>query len=463
MRSDKLQDAIGEICGAFVEDAHGPMPEARTIDRLGESPAPEETAAGRRAAGIVPSRDVQRPRAGKVRYGVAVAACLCLLIGGGITAGILDRGQLYPDAGGQPGKNYTAIDNTVQIWREGYSGQDYFLFNERDAANSASSASSSGSLSADAMPYRQTRDFSVSRAALEAEAVIPDEGRVTALKDHPLFSCEGRYHEDGTLYSVVVSWHRRGRADRGDVQRLYSDIAVTLAPEEVHEISDTVAIAVDGDGRVIDPVGTVTERGGVRILAEGRIGQEKSLSCQTENGWLKVSGSWNDSYEDVAEVFDWFFEHPSDLSRFAPERGDLITFESGVFAGMDDYLPDFSALGYYPAGGSAGTSVLRNGSFVSFEGLWVSGVTEEQARTDTYEWNEKIISVWWVVDAEPDYYEQEDCRYSLCELTEKIVEDTFAEGGQHLSFRWDDYICSLYAGSNVPAKECWRIIRSLQS
>lgn len=64
--------------------------------------------------------------------------------------------------------------------------------------------------------------------------------------------------------------------------------------------------------------------------------------------WYQITGSWNDSYEAVAELLDWIWEHPIDFKLFAVDEGSTVTFSS-----LDKYptafsgeLPAFDSLGY---------------------------------------------------------------------------------------------------------------------
>ena len=183
---------------------------------------------------------------------------------------------------------------------------DYFRFCE--AADSAQVTQSEAILPDDGL---ERRDFSDQRAALEEAGVIP------VIEDHPEVSFWAKYNEDGSLQYAELLWMRR------DEQGLehYSDLRVRSGPEPVEIIQDCILIELDADGNVIEPTVTVTERDGVNIVAEGHDGIEKTLTFRTEHGWYQISGSWNDDFEPVVALLDWFWAHPIDYGAFARENG----------------------------------------------------------------------------------------------------------------------------------------------
>lgn len=183
---------------------------------------------------------------------------------------------------------------------------DYFRFCE--PADSAQVTQSEAILPDDGL---ERRDFSDQRAALEEAGVIPVIG------DHPEVSFWAKYNEDGSLQYAELLWMRR------DEQGLehYSDLRVRSGPEPVEIIQDCILIELDEDGNVIEPTVTVTERDGVNIVAEGHDGIEKTLTFRTEHGWYQISGSWNDDFEPVVALLDWFWAHPIDYGAFARENG----------------------------------------------------------------------------------------------------------------------------------------------
>ena len=199
-----------------------------------------------------------------------------------------------------------AAPQNPQQWSADMTAADYFRFCEP-----GDSAQSDAMMPDDGL---EMRDFSDQRAALEEAGVIP------VIDDHPEVSFFTKYNEDGSLQYVWLWWMRR------DEQGLenYSDLRVLSGPRPVEIIEDCILIELDEDGNVIEPTVTVTERDGVSIVAEGRDGIEKTLTFQTEHGWYQISGSWNDDFEPVVALLDWFWDHPIDYTQFAMEKGAAI-------------------------------------------------------------------------------------------------------------------------------------------
>lgn len=199
-----------------------------------------------------------------------------------------------------------AAPQNPQQWSADMAAADYFRFCE--AADSAQVTQSEAILPDDGL---ERRDFSDQRAALEEAGVIP------VIDDHPEVSFWAKYNEDGSLQYAELLWMRR------DEQGLehYSDLRVRSGPEPVEIIQDCILIELDEDGNVIEPTVTVTERDGVNIVAEGHDGIEKTLTFRTEHGWYQISGSWNDDFEPVVALLDWFWAHPIDYGAFARENG----------------------------------------------------------------------------------------------------------------------------------------------
>ena len=199
-----------------------------------------------------------------------------------------------------------AAPQNPQQWSADMTAADYFRFCEP-----GDSAQSDAMMPDDGL---EMRDFSDQRAALEEAGVIP------VIDDHPEVSFFTKYNEDGSLQYVWLWWMRR------DEQGLenYSDLRVLSGPRPVEIIEDCILIELDEDGNVIEPTVTVTERDGVSIVAEGHEGIEKTLTFQTEHGWYQISGSWNDDFEPVVALLDWFWAHPIDYGAFAMENGTQI-------------------------------------------------------------------------------------------------------------------------------------------
>ena len=353
-----------------------------------------------------------------VKWGAAVA-CLCLAAG----AFALFKG--FPEQ-----------SHSVLHWSEDLTATEYFAYCDSDPDE----ASSGNSLDISAIPYDEERDFSDRRQQLEAEKVIPK------LDSSPLFDCKVYYNRDGSIFSVNLSWHRRG--DTAE----YSDLKITAGYREVKQIKDCIAVEVDENGNITEPHITVTERDGVQIVTEGGENREKTVTFQNENGWYQISGSWNDSYEAVIELLDWIWEHPLDLSRFPIDEGNLYQAEelSEYPYAFSEYLPDFAAFGLVQTDAAL---MLKNGSPVSFEGHYslASAVRDENEQASE--------ALHWCFDTEPDYYDIQRCIGELSELTEQRVAEELSEEGS-VAFMWDGNCVIVY--SRYADRAC-AIIKSLMT
>jgi len=250
--------------------------------------------------------EARMPLAKKTRtwtYPAAAAACLCLVAGTVfVTAGQRNRTPTQ-----------TTADLSVSAQTSaGISAQESVITPEQYFANADTGEENAAAVSSDtllpetAIPYAESRDFSDHRAAWEADRTIP------AVETHDIFEARAYYNADGSLYSVEISWHRRDDSGLAN----YSDLTVTAAYDAVPELRDEFAVELDENGNAVEPGVTVTERDGVRIVTTGGKTQEKTITYQTDSGWYRITGSWNDSYEAVVELLDWFWAHPLDLSRF---------------------------------------------------------------------------------------------------------------------------------------------------
>ena len=357
---------------------------------------------------------------------LGLAACLCIVLTGVFA---------------MMGRN---TDNTVQHWDAGYQAEEYFRF----CMGSASETADSGlSLDVSAMPYSQSRWFSDERIALESEGVIPE------IQSHPLFDCAARYNEDGSLYCVEISWHRR------DIDGLenYSDLKVTAGYQEVEIIRDCIEVEIDSQGNVLEPAVTVTERDGVSITARGGKDKEKAITFQNDSGWYQISGSWNDDFDSVVQLLDWFWEHPLDFSRFPIEAGDDYTGSTleqtpDAFA---QYLPDFEAFGFVEEESHV---LLKNGVPVRFEGHYTANVSRELVKAHDYYGQEGYTTMHWCITSEPDAYDLLGCVGELEELTEQKVLNIL-ENSSKISFSQNGNIVTVYPGN---AQEAWMLINSLQ-
>ncbi len=356
-----------------------------------------------------------------------IAACLCLVI-----VGVLAIRGSIPNKGDS---------NTIQIWSDSMTASDYFKFN---GSGNNEGAGVSYDISP---PYAEVRSFSDDRETMEADRVIP------AIDDHPLFECHGGYNADGSLYSLEFSWQRLG--DMG----LYSYLTVTAGYQEIEQINDCIGTELDENGNVVEPMITVTERDGVNIVAEGNKNREKTLTYQTDYGWYQISGSWNNTYDDMVVLLEWFWTHPIEFDRFNMGNGDVFTSFQAEELPKDvaDYLPDFAELGYSL---ETGNGRNKNGQFYDYECHYVSGLSREDAQNPIYDSNIRMI-VWWVVETDPDYYDKQAVMGQLEDLTQDSITEVL-EKKKSITFMWNDYCVTLGIGAYVPTEEGWRIIQSIQ-
>lgn len=385
MRSEKLQDAIGEVRDDFILDAD-------TVIKKKKSRWP---------------------------LWAAAAACLCLIT---VVAVKLLR---------SPAVNAT---NATQQWSPSMTAAAYFktCTNRKDRQD----VSSSGSLVMP--PYTVTVPLNEERENLESEGVLP------AMPDRPQHLFWADYHSDGSLYKVVFYWGRRA----GDE---YSDLRMTASPKELHEISDVITVRVDENGNPLSADVTVTERNGVRIVAEGGEQEEKTLTWQTDDGWYQIGGSWNDSYEDMVALLDWFWAHPLRLDRFAsPPEGTILPVsrleQPDAFR---EQIPDFSALGYTAEDERVYLWQREDESVpVGFEGVYTRGGTR----------------IRWTADVAADADAWHACLGSPDEVTEEKVSEAVSEGGSFNLFLFVDAPCMVTVTvEQGTGGDAWEIVQSLQN
>ncbi len=245
----------------------------------------------------------------------AAAACLCLLLGIGL---LLRSRQAAPEG--------------VQKWSPTMSAADYF----KDCGNGEGPKRMS--FAALVMPpYAAALSLDGEREALEMEGVLP------AMEDHSGQDLTAYYNGDGSLYKVTFWWMQRPYDDRGG----YSDLRLTAAPKELHEVSDVVMNRLDDLGREIPPQVTVTLRDGVEIRAEGSGREARTLTWQTEEGWYQLYGD-ADREEELVTLLDWFWDHPLALDRFRNAAAECFTVSprSEQPEAFREQIPDFAALGY---------------------------------------------------------------------------------------------------------------------
>lgn len=362
----------------------------------------------------------------------ALAACL-----GGMALAVFILSAPQKDAAPPDQQPLTSPQNpplrAVQPWTAELSPADYFKFCglEEEVAIMADSM----------LPYTTSRDFSDRRSRLEAEEVIP------RMEEYRNFYCSASYNEDGSLYNITFSWHRR--------DEMYSDLSFIASYREAAEIEDCIVIELDEQGNVITPAVTVTEREGILIVAEGNENRNKTVTFQNDQGWYQIKGSFNDSYEPLIELLDWLWEHPVDFSRFTMEAGDTITWAQlpehpHAFAG---YIPDFAAYGFTE---EWHTLTLKNGVPFHFEANYVAHADAAKVQESAYYDTEGWTNIHWCIDTEQDYYILRESLGELRDLTEQAVTAAI-ENDHKLVFTWDGYMIQIF--SNTP-QELWQVLQS---
>lgn len=245
---------------------------------------------------------------------VAAAACVCLLLG----VGWLLRGREAPKPG-------------VQKWSPSMSAADYF----KDCGGEGGRKRISYATLV-MPPYAAALPLDEER--LEAEGVV-----LPAVEDHTGQEFAACYNGDGSLYKVTFWWMERPEDERG----FYSDLRLTAAPKELHEVSDVVVVRLDADGVEIPPRVTTTVRDGVTILGEGGEREPKTLTWQTAEGWYQLRSD-PDGVEDMVALLDWFWAHPLSLDPFRDMAAECFTCctRDEQPEAFREQIPDFAALGY---------------------------------------------------------------------------------------------------------------------
>lgn len=188
-----------------------------------------------------------------------------------------------------------------QTWNPRFSPEMYF-------SNSAQypDSSSHAKLSDLVAQFKELRSFSTLRSELEENNVIP-----VVTDERPLFDLTVFYGEGGKFYKIHIGWYINGD-DLSD----YSSLEVLAGKQEIKEVQDCFS-PFEKEYK------TFTMRGHTPIVAVGREYQNKTITFQNENGWYQISGSFNDSYESVVKLLDWFIAHPIDFDAFPIENGEI--------------------------------------------------------------------------------------------------------------------------------------------
>ncbi|WP_310601513.1 hypothetical protein [Anaerosporobacter sp.] len=366
-----------------------------------------------------------------IKWGT-LAACFCLIIAG---ASVLFKQDFEQDYNQEESSGHTVLQ-----WSDNFQAEDYFKY------NSAASDDVSESKSDAAPPYAETRFFSDNRKQYENDFLIP------IIDSHPLFDCAAHYNSDGSLFSIELSWHRRGETED------YSDLTIIAGHQEVEMIEDCIFVEIDEQGNIVEPTITVTNRDGIQIVSEGKAGQKKKITFQNESGWYQIVGSWNDDYDSIVMLLDWLWEHPIDFTRFSMEAGDCYTsvLLDEYPDAFSNYLPDFESFGFIA---SETHLLLKNGVPVSFEGHYVAHVEESLVMAGNYYDVQGHTKMHWCFNTEPDIYDLQRCLGELDTMTEDIVKDALSKESS-IAFTWGDNVVIIYPDS---PDEAWELIASLQS
>lgn len=287
-------------------------------------------------------------------------------------------------------------------------------------------------------PYAVAVSLNSKRSELEKEGVLP------VMPNHTEHSFQANYNGDGSLYKVTFLWMHRGEHSLDE----YSDLTFIASPKELHEVSDEIVVQIDQDGNAIPADVTVTERDGILIFAEGKERERKTITWQTEQGWYQIIGSWNDSYEDIVALLDWFWAHPLSLTRFdTPDVGTIVfsnrAEQPDVFW---EQIPDFTALGYTVESERVNMG-LWDGILIP---IWFDGVyTRGEAR------------VRWTISIGADADAWNACLGRPKEVTEEAVNEAITQK-QWLNLFFDSPCMATLTMEQGTSADAWEIIQALQ-
>lgn len=352
----------------------------------------------------------------------AVVACLCVIIAGTVFMSV-------PKDNGTP----------FLLWKPNFQAADYFKYNlDIDGSHTSSIIAESE------LPYSMQKSFSDERMAMEAAGIIP------LMSDYHKYSCIARYDEDGNISSVMFSWYRRGDD--------YSDLRIVTGCQEIQRVQECLSIDIDADGNIITPAVTVVERDGVEIVTTGSANEAKTITFQNNTIWYQITGSWNDSYETVAELLDWIWEHPIDFNVFMAGKGSTV-----VFSSLDKYptafsseLPDFDELGYIRG---ENYLKLKNGVPCIFEGYFYKGLASEIVESGDIPSEGDWVEIQWYIASDPDYDDLQACSGNLSDLSQQMVHNIISDNGK-LSFLFNDYLVKVYSNN---ANEVWNLLKTLNN
>lgn len=252
------------------------------------------------------------------------------------------------------------------------------------------------------------------------------------MKDHPSFSCEAHYTEDGNLYNVEFRW--QAISDEDKWSESCSTLGIMAAPKEITHPGVYIQydVGVSDKGEPIEPPSTVTVRDGIEITAKGTKNGDKALTFENSTGWYQVSSSWGNSIEDMIPLLDWLWEHPIDFDRFPMEKGDHYVHSYYNFDEPDEsgekplkiqdqfllYIPGIEEKGYHI---SAISNVQKNGNPYSSE-IYYEAAGRPQ--------------IHWSIDRAADYEGDVKKLPDMEALTFAMVKAVTEEGGSL------DFVCN---------------------
>ena len=369
------------------------------------------------------------------------SAAACLVLAGGILGAMgvhraREEARIREEDACRTDGPASVLYADAQQWTPSMRAEEYF---RNSGKSDGGEAMSSASLAMP--PWALQVSLDERREAFEADGILPP------MPEHAEQSFRAEYNGDGSLYKVSFWWMRRGEKGLDG----YSDLVLTAAPEEIHEIDDVIAIPVDENGNEIPAGVTLTVRDGVLIATEGGEGRAKTLTWRTEAGWYRISGSWNDSFEDMASLLDWFWEHPLDLGAFAePPAGTMLVSDRASYPeAFRGAVPDFAGLGYEAESERVNLAAGREGDFtpVWFEGVYTRGDTR----------------IRWTVSTGADKDDFDACLGRPGEVTEERLAEAFGERDYvNIGFFGDRVFMATLCLEAGSAADAWEVVESMR-
>ncbi|MBO7402467.1 MAG: hypothetical protein J6U10_05700 [Lachnospiraceae bacterium] len=324
-------------------------------------------------------------------------------------------------------------DPVLQPFSPVMTAADYFK-NSRNTTAAMRSGSSSKLI----MPNALIIDISGNKNSYE------QSGRIPQMPD-----CYTSIHlclnGDGSLYKVDFQW---GKQDAGI--NTYSHLQFEAAPCEVNELKDEFYICVDENGNEIPEPETITIRDNIKVYARGFENGEKTVTWETAGGWYRVTGSFNDSFETVIALYDWFFTHPLDLAAFESEVPKHMIFSDRASYpdAFEGRIPDFAALGY-----TAQEELVNVADSVYSRGpVWFSGL---YTKGDT--------CIRWTINTGADSNAWKKSIGRLADITESAVKEVLGKGNSFniFSFSPSPAMITVTLENGSPA-DVWELIQSIR-